>query len=426
MFWASSGQWTLFILANLVVIPIIVGHAFGFDSAQIGWLLQRTLIITGLLTGLQTLLSHRLPMIEGPSGLWLSVFLAIALSAGPNPAHLQAAWDELRLGLIISGAVSALFAIFGLVGKIQRLFTPLVTGVYLILLSVQLSNVFLAGMLSPPGVFHGPILLAEMVLMALVIVISVRGPVRLRPFGVLVALLVGWGIFLGMGWAPGPVPSPKWVNWPFVGPMVLRWNTGIVLTCVITGFINITNTIASLNAISESFRQLGVPTASQSGLYDRTSLGTGLGNILAGLSAVVGVITFSISAGFVQMTRDPARRPFMAASALMVVLGFLPPLTSVLANIPPAVGDAVLLVTYVQMLGMGLASFSKSRLTPQSIYRAGLPLLIGIGLTAMPPATFAAIPGTVRILAQNGLVVGVILAVVLELVPWPQGEPASG
>lgn len=365
-------------------------------------------------------------MIEGPSGLWLSVFLAIGLSVGPHPAALHAALASLRLGLILSGIVSALFAWLGLVGRIRKLFTPLVTGVYLILLSIQLSNVFLAGIVSPDGVFSASIFLADLALMALVIWISIKGPPRLRPFGVLAGLIVGWALFLVLHWTPAPAWQAHLWNWPFASHWGLRWNTGIVLTCLITGFINITNTIASLHAVSDSYEQLGRPLPPDPRRYDRTSLGSALGNILAGFASAVGVITFSISAGFVQMTRDPNRRPFMAASLAMMGLGFIPAMTSLLADIPLSVGDAVLLVTYVQMLGMGLSNLSQTRLSTQSIYRAGIPLLFGIGLSAIPSSAFATIPATFRILAENGLVVGVILAILLELVPWPDMKAAQG
>lgn len=66
----------------------------------------------------------------------------------------QSAKDVLQLlegGLIISGILLFVLGITGLVHRILRLFTPLVTGTFLLILALQLSGVLLKGMMGLQG-----------------------------------------------------------------------------------------------------------------------------------------------------------------------------------------------------------------------------------------------------------------------------------
>ena len=87
-----------------------------------------------------------LPIADGPAGSWVSIFVIL----GQVAMHQgQSAKDVLQLlegGLIIAGILLFFLGITGLVHRILRLFTPLVTGTFLLILSLQLS-VLLKGMI---------------------------------------------------------------------------------------------------------------------------------------------------------------------------------------------------------------------------------------------------------------------------------------
>ena len=63
-------QWLFFMFANVVVIPISVGSAFHLPPAVITASLERAFIYTGIACILQGVIGHRLPLMEGPAGLW--------------------------------------------------------------------------------------------------------------------------------------------------------------------------------------------------------------------------------------------------------------------------------------------------------------------------------------------------------------------
>lgn len=413
-----AGQWFLFILANVIVPPVVVAQVFHLGTLATAQLEQRTLIATGLVSLAQSLWGHRRSIVEGPSGLWWSVFLALGLASAGRPQELGMVLASLRGGLLAAGVVLVLLGFVGGVARIQRWFTPAVTGVYLLLLSIQLGSVFLRGVLgSVAGPVDGPIALTDLALLAGVLWFTVRGPVRWRPYSILVGLAVGWGLFILTGWAPAPAASTGPLS-PFATGWGLVFSPSVVLLCIVTGLINLTNTVASVDAMGYSLAALDVPTAEDRAIYDRSSILSGAGNLLAGLWSVIGMISFSTSASMVQIAGTDSRRAFQWAASAMVVLGSIPAVARLMASLPPAVGDTVLLVAYAQMALLGFQALERSVLSSANIYRAGLPFLVGVGLMTLPATTFATVPTMLRALISNGLIVGVLMALVLDHLPW--------
>ena len=68
--WIAGVQWFFFIFANIVIIPITIGEAYGLTQTEIVPLLQMSFIVTGLACLAQVFFGHHRPLLEGQSGLW--------------------------------------------------------------------------------------------------------------------------------------------------------------------------------------------------------------------------------------------------------------------------------------------------------------------------------------------------------------------
>src|SRR5437588_11021121 len=120
-------QWLFFMFANVVVIPISVGSAFHLPPAVITASLERAFIYTGIACILQGVIGHRLPLMEGPAGLWWGVILSLAASAQALGQSLSNLGGNLKAGIIISGALVSVRGILGVGWTLRRLVDPIAT-----------------------------------------------------------------------------------------------------------------------------------------------------------------------------------------------------------------------------------------------------------------------------------------------------------
>src|SRR5438445_12476425 len=119
-------QWLFFMFANIVVIPISIGQAFHLPPAVVTASLERAFIYTGIACILQGVVGHRLPLLEGPAGLWWGVILSLAASAEALGQSLQNLGGHLEAGIIISGVLVSILGVLVVGWTLRRLFTPLV------------------------------------------------------------------------------------------------------------------------------------------------------------------------------------------------------------------------------------------------------------------------------------------------------------
>lgn len=412
-------QWLIFTLANSAVVPLVVGRALGLDQAGIASLAQRTLFFSGLASLFQVILGHRLPIMEGPSGMWWGIFITLAALAPDLGKPLSLLRTDLEMGVLVAGVVLVLVGSSRLVGRSLSLFTPAVTGSVLILLGLQLSGTFVRGML---GVgFNGPggdlrAVLLSVIVVAVVLWTSLKGRAFTRSVAVLIGIGVGWLVALPLGMAPA-------VPWAAAGflqlPRFFAWglptfDPGIVMTSVMTGLLVLSNLVASILAMEKT---IGQKISRQT--YDRGVTLNGVADIMAGIGATVGLVPFSAGAALVGMTRVASRMPFILFAVIMILLGLVPPVGAFLSCIPAPVGYSVLLASFCQMVGFGLRDYLRLRLDNRDFFIIGFTLLCGTGLMMLPPEALAGMPPLARYLLGNGFLSGMLLCILMEHVFLP-------
>jgi xanthine/uracil permease len=119
-----SIQWLAFNLVNVAVVPLVVGTALGLDHEGIAHLAQRTMFFTSAASLLQILFGHRLPIIEGPAGMWWAVFITLAAMAPAMGKGLPELRTDLETGVMAAGLVLVGLGSTGLMGKALKMFTP--------------------------------------------------------------------------------------------------------------------------------------------------------------------------------------------------------------------------------------------------------------------------------------------------------------
>ena len=155
--------------------------------------------------------------------------------------------------------------------------------------------------------------------------------------------------------------------------------------------------------------------------WNRAFLIDGFSTVLAGIFPMIAFMPYISSTGFLAMTRVAARTPFLIAGTAMMIMGLIKPLGLFFASIPVSVGCGALIVFFSMILGQGMRELQKIPITNRESFVIGIPLIAGIGIMFYP-AAFQNLPSILAYILPNGLVDGIILAMILDNI-LPEKKP---
>ena len=399
-------QWVMTAIPSVVVFSTLCSTALGLDpNGQISFS-QRLLIVTGLMTILQSLEGHRYPLLEGPSSAILVTFIILA------PYGLSI----IEGGMIFGGFFLILIGLFKWFKWLSFLFTPRVVGVILILVAFTLLS-FLYPLLiginkaypyGELGVFGSSLLI---VLFVSLLSHRLRGFLQTTSmlggilFGLILFLLKGVISLTVIGQSSWfALPSPLLGVWP-------SFSLPAILATICTYLAVMVNTVGSIQGISE--------IVGKEGLEDRIHRGiglTGLGGLTAGFLGVGGLVSYSTSPGVVLVSRVASRYVLTMSGAIMILCAFIPKLWALLTVIPPSVIASVLFVTLSSqlMVGINVMLSGERKFERREYFTVGLPILLGTMVSIIPKEFFHLFPNVIASLVGNGLVVGILLSLLLE------------
>ena len=348
---------------------------------------------------------------EGQSGLWWGALLSISASASSAGLTASELGGGLSVGIILSGILIMVLGALGMGKLLKRLFTPVVMSTVLFLLAAQLIGIFTKGMLglSTGDQIHLPTAALSIFLIILAVFINVKGHVAIRNFSILIGIVTGWIIY-AIFFPVQPtevVSSTKLFNlFPWGKP---TFSLGLIIFAVLTGLVNTTNTVASIKGFEP---MVNVTTSDNQ--YRKSFVLTGINSVVSGAFGMVPYAPYISSLGFLQSTLIFQTLPMIIGAAMFIVLGLVPALSHLFSTLPVSVGNAVLFVAYLQLFSGALSNLNGIIFTPKTIYRIAAPVLLGIAIMNIPAEMFGSIPMLVRPLLSSGLLMGIILAILLE------------
>ncbi|MFH7587121.1 purine/pyrimidine permease [Oceanimonas smirnovii] len=417
----SVTQWFVFLLANALALPIVLGQAFGLDSAGVAGLVQRTLLVVGLSSGLQAWLGHRYPIADGPAGSWAIVFVVMAYIGREQGLD---SLDTLRLlsgGVLVAGLIMLVLGVARQVHRLLFLFTPLVTGCFILLLVVQLAGVFVRGMVTDPrtGAMSLPVLLIGLLVFLGVLLCSFSRHTVLRTYAVLVGIVLGWLAFWLFGLSGGTAANNAGLGLPELFAWGLpRLDAGMLVVAVLFSLLLFSNQIAAVTAVS------AVVTERQrddNAVINRSSWASGISHGLAGSFATIAVVPLPVTAGFIQLSGEDRRAPFILACALLALVALFPDAVGVLSLLPAPVANAALLATFIKLVSLAFQLITKEGMDNRTSTIVGVALLLGVGCMFLPAGLYRHFPSMAQYLLGNGLLTGTLLALAMEQL-WPRGR----
>lgn len=314
----SAIQWMAFIIAGSIVAPIAIADIYHLNTTETAGLVQRTMFVLGVSGLLQASIGHRMPINEGPAGLWWGVFTIYAgLSTTLFSSEIETL-QALEGAMIISGLVFFLLSLFKLIEKLALLFTPVVSGIYLLLLVIQLSGSFLNGMM---GLGNGKIqvdlsiALFSIVLVALTFYLSRHRIKWVSQYSILLSLAAGWVLFslFGLGEGMNSYKGPAFALpevFAFGAPV---FDSGLMVTSVFITFLLITNMLASIRVTGQVLKEKGdIDLVFR---YRASGFTAGVNQVLGGIFSAIGSVPISGAAGFIATTGITRLLPFTASTS---------------------------------------------------------------------------------------------------------------
>ncbi|MFC4403034.1 purine/pyrimidine permease [Gracilibacillus xinjiangensis] len=408
-------QWFVFLLASSVALPIVIGAIFEMNFAEVSGLMQRTFFIVGIASLLQGLFGHKLPIMEGPAGIWISIFTVMAVTGLQHGTSLDDSLRILETTMIFTGIFLFLFGVLKISQLILPIFTPLVTGVFFFLLTVQLSGTFLQGMLGLQGgsetIQMGGAGLAFFTFF-IVLGLSIFGKGWLSSYAVLIGIAVGWsvyGLMLGSEHSIGEVAVFALPEWFAFG--MPKFDLSVIPIAFITALILISNVVASIVAVSQT---LGSQKKDFRKEVNQGTIFSGINHSLAGIFSSIANVPLATSAGFIGLTGQKRKMPFIYASILLVIIALFPPVVALISSIPSPIANAALMASFVQLVGLAVNNVTLENLDTRKMTIVGVAYLFGMGTMFLPTEVFAEFPSYLQNLLSNGLLVGTAIVIVLE------------
>lgn len=385
----------------MICIPVVLTSTFIAPAGEMVFFTQKMFAVMGITIILQALWGHRMPLIAGP---------AAALLMGVLTARTQGFTAEaIYPSMIIGGALLTLTAVSGLMGKIQRLFTPRIVVSILLLIAFTIAKPIIGLIFSN----HDHQLLALLfALIGVPLMACANNLLRgiAKTMVVIVAMIAGSLLYYCITGFPTQLMSDSIAPRLFVGS-VAALDAGLVLSFIFCYIALIINEVGSVQSLGE------MVGADKMGRRNKWGMGlTGIMNMAAGAVGVLGPIDYSLSPGVVASTSCASRYTILPAAVLMVLLAFWPNGVAVLLTIPEPVMGVVLLFLMCTQVAAGLTMMqgSQAALTFRDGMVLGVPIMFNIMLSFAPQEAIAAIPALARPIVGNGFVMGIIAVLIVE------------
>lgn len=412
-----SLQQVAAMVVGVVTPALILSHALGISAGDTSYLVSMALIAAGVGTFLQTsrfgFVGSGLLSVAGTSFAFLQPLIA-AGNAGGLP---------LMFGMSLACAPT-LFIFVPFLPALRNVFTPLVSGIVVLLIGLSIIPEAMPGIASPVGpgapVWAGGAI-ALTVIGVVLLAQSVGGP-RARLASILWGVLAGYLVCAVFGWLHSPAAGTSWITLPHLFPhgFAFQWTFALPFA-----FIYLASLLEALGDMTATCQLSGLETTGPS--YTARIRGGVLSDaITCVVSGVIGSFpstTYAQNNGVIQITGVASRHVGKWMAAILIMLGLFPSVARWVTAMPAPVlgGMAILLFGLVSVSGLRLILIGGLN------HRDGLivALSLGIGLgAASQPDWVRSLHPLIQTFLESSVSAGGLTALLLNVIlPPARGRP---
>ncbi|KAG2670829.1 hypothetical protein I3760_14G105500 [Carya illinoinensis] len=412
-------QHYISMLGSLILIPLVIVPAMGGTYEDTSNVVSTVLFMSGVTTLLHTTFGSRLPLIQGPSFVFLAPALAIINSPefqGLNENKFKHIMKELQGAIIIASTFQAILGYSGLMSILLRLINPVVVSP-----TIAAVGLSFYGYGFP---LVGTCLEVGLVQILLVIIFSLYLR-KISVFGHRIFLIYAVPLGLAIAWAAAfmlteagaysykgcdvNVPasniisehcrkhlsrmkhcrvdtshalrSSPWFRFPYPlqwGTPVFHWKMALVM-CVVS-IISSVDSVGSYHASS----LLVASRPPTPGVLSRGIGLEGLSSILAGLWGTgTGSTTLTENLHTIAVTKMGSRRAVELGACILIVLSLVGKVGGFIASIPEVMVAALLCFMWAMLTALGLSNLRYSEAgSSRNIIIVGLSLFFSLSIPA--------------------------------------------
>ena len=402
-------QHVLVMAASPITSVFLVSKALNLSEALTLNLISATFLLCGVGTLLQSFgpwkFGARLPFIMVPGGAPIFMFMAVA-----KETDLQTASGAVILTAIFYFIALPVFA------RILRFFPRIVIGTMLLLVSVNLIKVYGSIIVGRPGSpdFADPLNIGlALATIAFIVVFARLLKGTLGQLSVLLGLLAGSAVAAIMGMMsfdavlPGPLLTSPTL-FPFGAP---TFNIVAAIPLLIFSIISMAEATGQTVAVAEVVgKEIKVRDT-----VPRTIRGDALTSLMGGMLVTSLIITSGENIGIVRATGIKSRYVTAVAGVILIAIALFAPLGRLANAIPAAVVGGTAMFVFAIIGTMGIDMLRRVDLREHAnmfILSAGLTMGL---LPILVPGLYSKFPQNLQIVLGNGLAMGVIAAVVVNI-----------
>ena len=428
-------QHVLAFYAGAVVVPLFIARQLGLDEETLIHLINADLLTCGIATiiqsaGIGRFIGVKLPLIQGVTFTAVSPLIAIGAAATPPGADPRTGLATMYGSIIAVGLIVFLVAPF--FAKLLRFFPPIVTGTLLTVMGTTLLSVSAGDIVAwadkatddaakaaatyeALGFAFGTI--------AIIVIIQRLFKGFMGTLSVLLALLIMTAVAFALGKTDfSGVGEATWlgITTPFYFG-IPKFSVTAIVAMIIVMAVTAVETTGDVFATGEVVGKRIAPRDIANALR-----ADGLSTLLGGVLNSFPYTCFAQNVGLVRLTRVKSRWVVTAAGVFMIILGLLPKAAAIVAAIPSPVIGGASLAMFANVAVVGIQTLSKVDLRDS---RNAVIVSTSIGLALL--VTFrradivAAMPSWLQIIFGSGVTIGSLTAIILNLLFFHIGRPAS-
>ncbi len=398
-------QWLVISVPTILILGRVLGVIHFEDAPSQIFYMQKLFALGGVFLIIQVMWGHRLPLIIGPA----SVLLIGIVSS------LSFSYSVIYTSVAIGGLFLLFLSLSGLLAKIDFLFTSRIIVVILLLIGFTLAPVILNLLFENSAGFENFHFWFAILLVTLMLLMNKWFVGAWKSIVVLLGIVIGTLVYLQFK----PMELSETTTMSailssdksslFIFP--LEFDFGVIAAFMFCYLALLINELGSIQSIGSILNLKDMDKRTQRGVAV-----TGISNVFAGITGVIGLVDFSFSPGIISATRCASRFVLIPAGIGLVAISLFPGLVNILNQTPSLVIGAIMFYLMVTQLASGFHLMEKQRAVVdfESAIVIGFPIMLAVLVSFLPQTVVEAIPLIVRPILTNGFVMGVITVIVCE------------